>query len=314
MRDERKIDFHFAPGIYMMVQDFESALEGKFMNRYAIYMLLLPAFLMIAGCPVPETPPTPEKPWYWADPVTKTPCYLYVPEKYHHDKPMKVIVSCHGTPPFDVAEHHIRTWKYYGEKYGCIIICPSMQGTDGVLGDGPVLAMMENERNILSILSTLSYQYNIDRNNIMITGFSGGGFPAYWVGLRHPEIFSVIVPQNCNFNRNNVDGWYPADARNIPIKVYYGEFDPAPIIVQSENAIQYLREKNFKVNTEIIPGAGHDRHPEIAMDFFRKHWRTPAGTSNQITANGNRNTPVRIKSSGNPDNTDRLGGPRPPTY
>ncbi len=279
-------------------------------------MLMFPAFLAISGCPVPPTPPTPEDPWYWKDPVTKTECYLYIPEKYHHNKPMKVIVSCHGTPPFDVAEHHIRTWKYYGERYGCIIICPTMQGTDGVLGDGPVLAMLENERNILSILSTLSYQYNIDRNNIMITGFSGGGFPAYWVGLRHPEIFSVIVPQNCNFNRNNVDGWYPADATTVPFLIYYGEYDPAPIIVQSENAIKYLREKGFSVKTEIIPGAGHDRHPEIAMEFFRKHWRTPAGTANQITPNGNRNTPTRMSPStgSRTDDTDRLGGPRPPAY
>lgn len=284
------------------------------MKLYAIYMLMLPAFLMIAGCPVPETPETPVQQWFWTDPVTKTDCYLYIPEKYHHDKPMKVIVSCHGTPPFDVAEHHIRTWRYYGEKYGCIIVCPSMKGTDGVLGDGPVLAMLENERNILGILSTLSYQYNIDRNNIMITGFSGGGFPAYFVGLRHPEIFSVIVPQNCNFNRNNVDGWYPADAKNIPIMIYYGELDPGPIVVQSENGIKYLTEKGFSLKTKIISGAGHDRHPEYAMEFFRQHWRTPAGTANQITPNINRGPATKTAAPTSTENDLRLGGPRPPSY
>ncbi len=233
-------------------------------------LLMLPLVMLLAGCPVPfkgEVPKGGKK--YMIDPATGNAFWMYVPKKYDHDTPAPVIVSCHGTPPYDVAEHHIRTWEWYGEKYGCIIICPDLQGTDGIFGAGPIGGMLHNERVILSIISSLCYKYNIDRSNIMITGFSGGGFPAYWVGLRHPDVFSAIVPQNCNFNRSSIDGWYPPQARKIDVMIYYGEFDPAPIVIQSKHGIEYLKSHGFKVKTKVIPG-GHDRHPEVAMAFFRK--------------------------------------------
>ncbi len=108
--------------------------------------LLIPFVALLAGCPVPYTPPTSVGQWNLSDPATGSTYWIYVPEKYSEHKPMPVIISCHGTVPFDVAEHHIRTWKWYGEKYGCIILCPDMVGTDGIFGDGPVLGMLVNER------------------------------------------------------------------------------------------------------------------------------------------------------------------------
>ena len=275
--------------------------------------ILLPGLLITAGCPVPYKPDTGASQWREFDPVTNCEYYVYVPKKYDHTKPMKVIVSCHGTPPFDVAEHHIRTWKWYGEKYGCIIVCPTLQGTDGIFGDGPVQAMLENERNVMSILSTLSYIYNIDRNNIMITGFSGGGFPAYWIGLRHPELFSTVIAQNCNFNRNNLDGWYPPEARAIPVMVYWGQNDPGTIIVQSENAVRYLKQMGFRVKTQVIQGAGHDRHPEIAMDYFRQHWRKPSGTARKIIGPTMKSGRKKYQPKKQNDLFE-LRGPRPPEY
>ena len=249
------------------------------MNRLLGSILLL-STLVLAGCPVPSTPPTPVGTWQINALVPGIGGWMYVPKKYTHKKPVKVLVSCHGTPPFDVASHHIDTWKWYGEKYGCIIICPDMAGTDGILGDGPVHAMIENEKRILTIIGTLSYRYNLDRNNMMITGFSGGGFPVYWVGLRHPDLFSTVIAQNCNFNERNLDGWYPPEARKSAIFIYYGKDDPGPIKVQSDNGIRYLRSRGFNVKTHVIKKdrTGHDRHPEVAMAFFKQQWRQPKGT------------------------------------
>jgi len=184
---------------------------------------------------------------------------------------MPLIVSCHGSPPFDVSEHHVREWKYLAERYGCIAVAPSLVGTDGILGGGPVWAMLENEQVILSVISALGYRYNIDRANVMITGFSGGGFPTYWVGLRHPDLFSVVVARNCNFNRGNLDGWIPRSAPKRPIMVYWGQNDPGPIVSQSLEAIRFLRSRGFIVATDVVSGAGHERHPEVAMAFFLKH-------------------------------------------
>ena len=233
---------------------------------------------LLAGCPPPPDPPTPIDPWREVDPVTGHEFWIYVPTSYRHDQPMPLIVSCHGSPPFDVAEHHVREWKWRAEKYGCIAVAPSLVGTDGILGAGPVSAMLENEHVILSVISALGYCYNIDRANVMITGFSGGGFPTYWIGLRHPDLFSVVVARNCNFNRGNLDGWFPRSASKRPVMVYWGENEPGPIVFQSQKAIKYLRSRGYVVTTAIVPGSGHDRHPEVAMAFFLKHRRPPRGS------------------------------------
>ena len=243
-------------------------------------IIVLVALTFLGGCEIPQAQDTRSWQRKEIDPVTGRGYFLFVPDTYRANKPIPVIVSCHGTPPFDVAEHHIKMWKKLGETNRCIIIAPELAGTDGLLGNGPVMAMMADERFILSILSQLGYRYNIDRANIMITGFSGGGFPTYWVGLRHPKVFSTIVAQNCNFSRGNVHGWYPPEAKNSNVLVYYGSNDPFTISIQSQFAIEYLREQGFSIETRVLGGVGHQRRPDIAMDFFRKHWTQPNPSAN----------------------------------
>ena len=273
-------------------------------------LFLLPTIFLLTGCPVPNPGETPVGKWYMNDPVSGAGFWAYVPQCYSSDIPSKVIVSCHGTNPWDVAEHHVRTWKYYGEKHNIIIVCPELIGTDGIFGNGPVGAMLICERKILSILSTLCYKYNIDQNNIMITGFSGGGFPTYFVGLRHPEIFSVVVAQNCNFNEYNLKGWYPPEARKIPLMIYYGQFDPQPIKDQSMHAISYFNKYNFDLTTAVLRNKGHDRMPQVALDFFLKHANEPKPTFGDRKKGSNLN-PRNNNNAGNnrrPDGTGDDGG------
>jgi poly(3-hydroxybutyrate) depolymerase len=243
-------------------------------------IIVLVALTFLGGCAIPQEQNTRSWQRREIDPVTGRGYFLFVPDTYKANKAIPVIVSCHGTPPFDIADHHIKMWKKLGEDNRCIIIAPELAGTDGLLGDGPVMAMMADERFILSILSQLGYRYNIDRANIMITGFSGGGFPTYWVGLRHPKVFSTIVAQNCNFSRHNVHGWYPPEAKNSNVMVYYGSNDPPTISIQSQFAIEYLREQGFSIETRVLGGVGHQRRPDIAMDFFRRHWTQPNPSAN----------------------------------
>ena len=240
--------------------------------------------LFTSGCAIPQAQNTRTWQRHEIDPVTGNGYYLFVPDSYQSNTPMPLLVSCHGTPPFDIADHHIKMWKMLAQENGFIVVAPELMATDGLIGDGPIVGMLANERFILSILSQLSYRYNIDRANIMITGFSGGGFPTYWVGLRHPDIFSTIVAQNSNFSRHNVDGWYPEEAKNSKIMVYYGSNDPLPIKLQSRAAINYLNEKGFTVHTKVLAGQGHQRRPDVAMEFFKANWKTPIPSAGHVAS------------------------------
>jgi predicted peptidase len=241
------------------------------MRGWRLLWLVVP--LTLAGCPVPQPQDTPVDEWLAVEPVTGTGYYIYVPSGYTHEKPAPLVVTCHGTPPYDVARHHIKELKMLGERNGCIVVAPKLSATDGIFTDGPLVAVQADERRILSLVSHLGYRYNLDKANMMITGFSGGGYPTYWVGLRHPEVFSVVVARNCNFSQKHVDGWYPPGARRQAVKVYYGEHDVGRVVDQSHQAITYLRARGFQVDAEMLPGKGHERTPEVAMSFFREHWR-----------------------------------------
>ena len=230
---------------------------------------------MGAGCAVTQPQNTPVQERHEVDPATSRGYWLYVPSSYRSDHPAPLIVTCHGTWPYDVANMHIREWKWYAEQNGCIAVAPELGATDGIFGDGPVSGMLSDEKFILSLISGLGYRYNIDRANVMMTGFSGGGFPAYWIGLRHPDVFSVVVARNCNFSESNTEGWWTPESLRTALKIYYGEYDISVIKDQSEHAIGYFRARGFAVETEVVPGSGHERHPEVAMDFFRRHWKTP---------------------------------------
>ncbi len=138
-----------------------------------------------------------------------------------------------------------------------------------------VNALLKDERLIMSVVGQMHYLYKIDRKNVMITGFSGGGFPTYFVGLRHPDVFTVVAARSCNFSVNSVDGWYSTDALRTPVFVYWGENEGGAIADQSKKAVDFLRRVGFAVEDAIIPGSGHDRHPEYAMQFFLSHWNGP---------------------------------------
>lgn len=245
------------------------------MRAMMLLVMLMAGMFAVAGCAVPPTPPTPVAPTHEADPITGRGFWMYVPSTYRQERPSPLIVTCHGTPPYDVANHHIREWQWYGEQNNCIVIAPELTGTDGIFGDGPTAGMLDDERYILSIVSYLGYHYNIDRANVMITGFSGGGFPTFWIGLRHPDLFTCVVARNCNFSKSNTEGWWTPESLRTPIKIYYGEKDPGVIQTQSQDAISYLRGRGFSVETQVLPRVGHERHPEVAMEFFRRNWRTP---------------------------------------
>ena len=96
----------------------------------------------------------------------------------------------------------------------------------------------------------------------------------------------MIVARNCNFSQYNTDGWFPVQTNRPAVMVYYGQNDPGAIVAQSQQAIRYLRAKGFKVTTAVIPGSGHDRHPEVAMNFFRENWRSAKPTFTRSQRSG----------------------------
>jgi predicted peptidase len=130
--------------------------------------------------------------------------------------------------------------------------------------------LRKDEATILTMMDELSARYRIDPGCVLITGFSAGGYPMYYVVLRHPERFAMAVARNCNSDMGIFEGVKLSDeAKRLPVVVFWGKDDLAEIQQQSWEAVRWFGEHGFKkLRWKKYPG-GHLRRPENAYGYFR---------------------------------------------
>lgn len=254
------------------------------MNLFKTWMLpagLLVSLFFCTGCPVWQNQETPVEEIQRVEPLTKSTYWLYVPSDYDRDKSYPLVVTLHGTHGFDNANDQVREWKALAEKNKFIVLAPQIVSPQGILpvGEKTRLHDMEaDEQRVLKCLSEVKARYMIDDRAVMISGFSAGGYPMYFIGLRHPELFQTMIARGCNWDEDSVKTIpITDDVRKLHIFIFFGKtgVNPVtstldPITTESWKAFRYFREKGFKqIEIRTIPG-GHERRPDVAWGYWKK--------------------------------------------
>jgi poly(3-hydroxybutyrate) depolymerase len=226
---------------------------------------------LLGGCIVHQRQDVPEGTEYLREPDTDNPYFLYVPSTYDPAEDWPLVITLHGTIPYDTYDKQINEWKYLAEQKGFIVAAPFMRSSQGVL---PVIPgwwhddLDKDRKAILGTLRDVTRRYNIDEDTVLLTGFSGGGFPMYEAGLKHPEKFGMLVARACNFKASQMERIELTDrARKLPFAMYWGKDDG--VRKQCWEAYRYLRRRGFDIERELIKG-GHFRHPQIAYRFWKE--------------------------------------------
>ncbi len=239
--------------------------------RYVLYVINLLIF-MLAGCAVTQPQSVPHSILHLSDKDTSRDYFVYLPSSYG-TRPLPLVVTCHGTNPWDSAEMQINEWKYLAEKNDFVVIAPALISSRGFLPPGQQEGrklLEQDERVILNLVNRFLQKGTIDRRAILITGWSAGGFAAYFVGLRRPDLFRVIVARQANYIRE----YYRPDFWRFnpyqPILIFYGEGD-LPIL-RADSKVAYNELKKAGQEYVFLKGVtgGHFRHPEIAYEFFKQ--------------------------------------------
>ena len=241
------------------------------MRRYLRYVINL-LICFSAGCAVTQPQDVPHSVLHLSDKSTSRDYFVYLPSNYG-TKPVPLVVTCHGTIPWDNAEMQINEWKYLAEKNGFVVVAPELVSSRGFLppsqAEGRKL-LKEDERVILNLVNRFIEKGTVDRRAIMITGWSAGGFAAYFVGLRRPDLFRVIVARQANYIREyyRPDRWMFNPYQ--PILIFYGEGD-LPLL-RADSKVAYNELKDAGQQYVFLKGisGGHFRHPEIAYEFFKQ--------------------------------------------
>ncbi len=126
------------------------------------------------------------------------------------------------------------------------------------------------------LVDEVVHQYPVDTRRIYLTGLSMGGFGAWDMAMRFPQLFAALAPI-CG-------GVYHPLLSNIcvikdlPTWVFHGAKDETVPLSQSEAAVKALKDCGGNVRFTVYPKAGHDSwtetydNPEL-YTWFLSHTR-----------------------------------------
>jgi chitodextrinase len=197
--------------------------------------------------------------------------YRYIPAGYTPSVSWPLVVSSHGTytsftsgPDYPGAD--MSRWDVLAPP--AIVICPFFYSARS---DMWASNAADDDLIVKRMVEEVAASYNIDRDNIMLTGWSGGGYPTHYIGNRNPDYYRCIVPRKANFVSSLVTTDIGNRAKHMPVYMFRGQNDLADIYEQFTTAVQwYGTTIGYKhLQYETLAGEGHSpAHEDLAWNFF----------------------------------------------
>jgi len=221
------------------------------------------------GCPVVNNLPAPGRELSQREPEYGREYKLYVPSNYRNSRDWALVVTCHGTSPWDNADRQFDEWKGLAEQKGFLLVAPDLVGTRGDFVPAPpeqIRRQQEDEETILSIVRTIQAARSIDPSRIFLTGWSAGGYAVLYTGLRHPDVFRALCVRQGNFDPAFMEPCLPFMDPHQPIQIMYGDVD---VLMKDQGlaCVDWLREHGLSPTVLERPGF-HKRDPEPVFAFF----------------------------------------------
>lgn len=178
-----------------------------------------------------------------------------LPEGYERQRRWPLIIFLHGsgergTDLAAVKVHGPLKEIEQGRRIPAIVVapqCPPEQWWD--------------VPSLIGLLDAVERKYRVDRNRIVLTGLSMGGYGTWNWAVAQPNRFAAIAPI-CG-------GGNPARAeaiKHLPTWVVHGDADGAVPVNESRRMVEALRKLGANPRYDEIKGGGHD----VWTDFYRQ--------------------------------------------
>jgi len=194
---------------------------------------------------------------------------LYVPPSISSNKPVPLILALHYggtvTPYFgkDILVYLVEPALW---NLGAVMVSPDCPGKGW---NNPV-----SEQAVLTLLDYLIKSYPIDKNKIVITGYSMGAMGTWYLVSRHPDLFSAAIPIS-GIPREEVS----LTGNNTPIYAIHSQDDELIPVERVRQFIQEWQSKGLNVRFEVIKGIGHYEYSgyvqalKKTVAWIKKVWR-----------------------------------------
>ena len=183
------------------------------------------------------------------------------------DRPL--LIAAHGNGSSGPKE--IEGWLDLAKRHNFTIVCPTF------LSAVHSMHVPEDVSYFKDCLHWIESNLQYDKSNVYMTGFSGGGYAVWYLGTTRPDFFRGLFLQSGNFAGDqyydfDVSGWV-----DKPIHLVWGTEDSPTVMAQNEQAAALLNAKGFKnFSTEIIPGAHHQPHHDLVVNWMETQVATPS--------------------------------------
>lgn len=133
-------------------------------------------------------------------------------------------------------------------------------------------------KELKCIIDSVVAEYGIEKDRIMLTGSSMGGYGTWEMAMCYPEFFAAIAPV-----AGGGVAWRALKLRKMPIKTYHGSVDSVVTPLQSEIMVEAVNREGGTAELIYLEGFEHNdgideayRNTDL-IEWLLSHRRTDFG-------------------------------------
>jgi predicted peptidase len=119
----------------------------------------------------------------------------------------------------------------------------------------------ERDRLAMAVLDDVERQYSVDKDRIILTGLSNGGYGVWHIGADHVDRFAALVPVS---GKSDVDS--VPKLTHIPIWVFHNSGDFLIMSSNSREMVAKLKEAGANVKYTQFDAIGHECWDQVYGD------------------------------------------------
>jgi predicted peptidase len=108
-------------------------------------------------------------------------------------------------------------------------------------------------KELKTLIDVVVKEYRIQKDRIVLTGSSMGGYGTWEMGMCYPEMFAAIAPV-----AGGGVAWRTQRLKNTPVIAYHGEIDSTVPASQSEIMVEFTNRNGGTAELNILKGKAHN--------------------------------------------------------
>jgi predicted peptidase len=109
-------------------------------------------------------------------------------------------------------------------------------------------AYVKNEKKIIDLIKRLIRHWPVDKEKIIITGYSNGAIGSWEYARKHPKLFAAVMP---------VSGYYEAHKVKVPVYALHGVDDDLFRLEKVKAAFENSIKKGSDIKFKYLKNYGH---------------------------------------------------------